>query len=398
MPGLIPVVILIAAGCGGFYYWLSRHGLAAEQRENPQDRRRVSLLTEGVGYLGAALVLIGAGVAMGQSWRDFTDWGHVTTFAGIALLFLAIGLAVLRIAEHAIRRMIAVVWFVSAGCAAAAAGIAAHDVYGSPGATTAAVIGITIMVYSGLLWLVQRLELQLIATFIGLTIAVSAEFVTLAGKTGPWLSIALGLWALGIGWVIVGRQYPEPLWSTVPLGTVIALIGPSFAVWQHGWVFAISIGTAATAMLISVRIRSITLLAAAAFALFGYITTAVVRYFHVSLGVPWTLAVSGVLLLIVTVVMAWLRPERKSEPIHAEHLVQEPRKRVGTEHEHLEAGHLAKARRTHPDDRRPAVGGGTGKPEPDQGVVGETRRERNGPQQDRTERSESPNLDLAKAS
>ncbi len=75
MLALIPLVLLIAAVCGAFYYWLSRRGLAAEERENAQDRRRVSLLTETVGYIGASFVLTGSGVAVGQSWGDFTDWG-----------------------------------------------------------------------------------------------------------------------------------------------------------------------------------------------------------------------------------------------------------------------------------------------------------------------------------
>jgi len=35
----------------------------------------VSLLTETVGYIGASFVLTGSGVAVGQSWGDFTDWG-----------------------------------------------------------------------------------------------------------------------------------------------------------------------------------------------------------------------------------------------------------------------------------------------------------------------------------
>jgi hypothetical protein len=307
MLGLVPIVLLAATFCGGFYFWLSRRGLAAEERANPQDRRRVSLLTESVAYFGATLVLAGGGVAVGQAWGDFTDWGHVGIFASTALFFLTTGLAVLRVSEPAIQRMIGVVWFVSTAATGAAAGIAAEAVFGASGPVTTLVIGLTITVYSAMLWLTHSRELQMVTLFTGVTIAVCALIITIAGDAGPRLAIALGLWALGIGWVIVGWKYPQPLWSTVPLATVIALIGPSLAVWSHGWVFAIGITTAAAAMAASVWVRNTTLLAAGTLALFGYVSAVVVRYYQQSLGIPATLAVCGVLLLTLAVIMARVR-------------------------------------------------------------------------------------------
>ena len=224
---------------------LSQRGLAAEERKIPQGRGRITLLTESIAYVGAILVLAGGGVAVGQDWADITNWGRVGIFGSTALFFLAIGLVVLWVTEPAIQRMVGVVWFVSAILAGTAAAIAARDVYGSSGAVTTLVAGLTITLYSALLWLIRRRELQMVALFAGLTVTVCAGIITLIGTTAPWIVFALGLWALGIGWAIVGWQYPQPLGTTVPLGTAIALIGPSFAVWQHPWVYAIGIGTAA---------------------------------------------------------------------------------------------------------------------------------------------------------
>lgn len=307
MLALIPVMLLVATTCGAFYYWLRQRGLAAEEQANPQDRRRVSVLTEVTGYIGAALVLAGGGVTVGQSWGTMTDWDHVGVFGGFALFFLAIGLVVFWVSEPAIQRMIGVLWFVSAVCAGAAAGIAAHEVYGADGTMTTLAIGLCVTVYSAILWLVRRRELQMIALFAGSTMAVSAGITAVVGSPVPWLSAALGLWAFGIGWVVVGWQYPQPLWTTVPLGTLIALIGPSFAVWSHGWMFALGIATAAVAMAISIPARNTLLLTAGTLALFGYIVAAVVRYFHASLGLPAALATCGVLLITFAIVMAWMR-------------------------------------------------------------------------------------------
>src|ERR1022692_3364855 len=307
MLALIPLVLLVATICGAFYYLLSKRGLAAEERKNPESQRRVSLLTETVAYVGALLVLAGVGVAAGQGWSGITDWGHAGIFASIAMFFLAIGLVVLWITDPAIQRMLGVVWFLSAGCAGAAAGIAAHDVYGTSGAVTALLTGLTITVYSAFLWLIRRRELQLVALFAGLTITVSAAIVTVTGSTAPWIAFALGLWALGIGWAIVGWQYPQPLGTTAPLGVAIALLGPSFAVWDHPWVYVIAIATAASAMAASIPLRSTLLLTAGTLALFGYLTAAVVRDFRASIGLPATLAICGVLLLALAVAMARVR-------------------------------------------------------------------------------------------
>lgn len=306
MLAVIPVMLLVATVCGAFYYWLRQRGLAAEEQAHPQDRRRVSLLTEVIGYIGAALVLAGVGVTVGQSWRIMTDWDHAGVFGGLALFFLAIGLVVFWVDEAAIQRMIGVLWLVSACCAGATAGIAVHDVYGAAGAQTALATGLAVTIWSAVLWLVRQHELQMVALFAGLTITVSSGILAVAGTSVPWLALAVGLWAFGIGWVIVGWQYPQPLWTTLPLGTLVALIGPSFAVWAHGWMFALAIGTAAVAMAVSVPARNTLLLTTGTLALFGYIAAAVVRYFHASLGLPATLATCGVLLIAFAIVMAWM--------------------------------------------------------------------------------------------
>ncbi|MDR2987494.1 MAG: hypothetical protein LBV34_21915 [Nocardiopsaceae bacterium] len=307
MLGLIPVVVLAVAVCSGFLYWLSRRGESAKGHESPRQRRSVSLLAESLAYGGATLILVGGGVAVGEAWQDITDWGRLGIFGGAALFFLAAGLIVVRSGEPAIQRMESVVWFVSSACAGAAAGFAAGGLYGSSGSVAVLVAGVAIAAYSAALWLVRRRELQLVAMTTGVTLAVGANLITIAGSAGPRLAISLGLWALGVGWVIVGWQYPQPLWSTVPLAIAITLIAPGIAVWQYGWVYAFGIGTAGAAMVVAVSHRRTALLAAGMLALFGYVTSAVVRYFHASLGLPATLAACGVLLLAFAVVMALIR-------------------------------------------------------------------------------------------
>jgi hypothetical protein len=347
MLGLMPVLLFAAAVCAAFYYWLSRRGQAGK-RESASERRGVSLLTESIAYFGAVLVLSGGGVAVSQDWSNITAWQRAGIFAAAAVFFLGAGLAVLRIADPVIQRMIGVVWFLSAACAGAAAGLAVGGALGNPGDVAVLAAGLTVAAYSAILWLVRRRELELVALFAGITLAMCAMFITIAGAAGPRLATALGLWALGVGWVIVGWQYPQPLWSTVPLATAIALLAPGIAVWQHGWVFAIGIGTAAVAMVVAgTSHRRIALLGAGTLALFGYVTAAVARYFHASLGLPVTLAACGALMLTLALVMARIRRSTQrrlaERPAHGSPRLAEIRKELADQE---------------PTGPEPAVGGG----------------------------------------
>ena len=70
--------------------------------------------------------------------------------------------------------------------------------------------------------------------------------------------------------------------------------------------YAIGIATAAAVMAASVPLRNVPLLALGALAMFGYVTSAAVRYLHQSLGVPAALAITGVLIIGLAVVSARL--------------------------------------------------------------------------------------------
>jgi hypothetical protein len=107
------------------------------------------------------------------------------------------------------------------------------------------------------------------------------------------------------------------VWVTIPCGVILALIVPSFAV-AHGWRsvgFAIGIATAAAVMAASVPLRNVPLLALGALAMFGYVTSAAVRYLQQSLGYPAALAIAGVLIIGLAVVSARLgRAAHPPEP------------------------------------------------------------------------------------
>ncbi len=322
MFGLVPLLLIVAVALifSGFYFWARRQGLltAKQSAEGTEGSRRISLLTEAVAYVGAILILAGGIAAVSQQWHNITGWGRVGILAAAAVFLLLVGVFVRRVHEPAIQRLVDVVWFLSVAAIAGAVGFAAADVYGISPAVTALAVGAGITVYSAVLWLARRHALQDFALFTGLVVTICGVIFTI-DNSPPSLPFALTLWAFGLAWAGLGwRRYVEPLWVTVPCGVILALVAPSLAAGEYGWVYAIGIATAAAAMAASVPLHNTPLLALGTLAMFGYVTSVVIQYFHDSLGVPGALAITGVLILGLAAVTARLmrvtHPRKPMEP------------------------------------------------------------------------------------
>ena len=346
MYGLVSLtgVVAVALIFGGFYLWARRRGLLVTERApgGTPGPRRISLLTEAVGYIGAVLVFAGAIAAVGQQWHHISDWGRVGVLAAIAAVFLLAGFLVRGIREPAIQRLADVMWFLSVAGAAGAAGFAAQA-SGISAAVTALAVGACITMYSAALWLARPHALENFALFTGLIVTTCSVIFTI-DNSPPALPFALALWGLGILWIGLGwRRYAEPLWVTVPSGVILALFAPSIAAGQYGWLYAVGIVTAAAAMTASVRLRNTPLLALGSLAMFGYVTSVVVQYFRESIGVPGALAITGVLILGLAVVTARLmraaHPAETGKPdTAAPPLVHMPRPREPGAGKPLEPG------------------------------------------------------------
>lgn len=308
------LVVLVAAAaliCGGFYEW-ARTRASATGASQPNVAGRISLLTEAVAYVGAILVLAGGWAALARRWHDISDWGHVGAFAAGAALFLLIGLTVRGVPEPALQRLVGVVWLLSVAGVGAAVGFAAHDVYGTSDEVTILLIGVSASVYAAALWLIRRRALQCAALFVALIVAICGALDTFAHASANAVAYGLTLWAFGLLWALLGwRRYLEPMWVAVPLGILLALVAPSVAVTDHGWVYAIGVLTAAAVMAVSVRLHNTVLLVVGTVGLFGYVTALVVRYFARSMGTPTALAVAGALILVMAALSARLMAAAK---------------------------------------------------------------------------------------
>ncbi|MHB1817113.1 MAG: hypothetical protein ACYCO9_03615 [Streptosporangiaceae bacterium] len=292
---------------GVLFFWAGRRGMIITQPWRPSGRRRIPLLTESLGYLGVLLVLASVGAGLGERWNGLASWQRSGALAVIALVLLAIGLWLRQFTDRVAERFTGFCWFVSTAAAAAAVGVGVHELGGQAAAGTAIAVGATVTAYSTALWLLRRRELQMMTFFAGLIVVICASVPAVSGAALPWLTVPLGLWMLGIAWAILGWQYPDPLWTSLPFGAVVALVAPAAAIWRYDWMFATGIATAAAVMVASVRFRSRVLLAFGAVAEFGYLTAALVYYSRGLLGIPESLAITGAILLLLAALSARLR-------------------------------------------------------------------------------------------
>jgi hypothetical protein len=266
-----------------------------------EPSHRVSLLAEALGYAGSALALAGVGVAVGQTWADVAPWAHLTVAAAFACLTFAGGWLLHGQTEPAFKRLMSVLWFFTVGGVAWSLVVLGADLLDlGEDSTGLLAAGGSAVVATGLWWRLQ-FGLQQLAFLAGGLVTVVVAILWLPGEPPSW-TVALAVWVLGSLWAWLGwKDRVHPGWLALMLGTVGALVGPSIAGEDYGWVLIPGLATAAGVMAISVRVRETPLLVLGTLAAFSYLTWAVVRYFSDSLGVPLALVIVGVIFLALAV-------------------------------------------------------------------------------------------------
>ncbi len=291
---------LISAEQAGF---IRAHERAAAAARPPAGERRVSLIAEALGYVGAALALAGAAVGLTQAWEDFPSWSRLLTAFGTAALLVLGGLVLLRQTEPAFRRLQSVLWVLAVGAAAWALGVLHVEVlkFEAP-EQVVLLIGAGSAALALVLWAVRREPLLHAALFFTLVVALVGAVLCLPGEAPIWV-YGLAVWALGVLWGLLGWQRVlQPWWLAVALGSVAATVGPAVGIEEYPWLLAMGLGTSLFLMVVSVPTRQVPLLGVGTLGTFGYTTWAVFRYFGDSLGVPLTLVVVGGVFLGLAVV------------------------------------------------------------------------------------------------
>ena len=260
--------------------------------------RRVAVLGEALGYVGAALVAAAIAFVMGPRWADLAAGVRVGLLFGGAVATLLIGVAVAGTAPAA-QRVRAVLWALSAGFLGAGVAVALASV-ADWRAGSAALLGAALALpYAGFLWWRSRRIPLHLATFAAWLVSAALLGDTVDGGH----TVAVLAWLGGVAWCGVAALHRlPPRRLGIALGMGAALVATE-GFLDAGWGEALGVATVVGVLAAAVAARSIDGLVIGAVGAFLVVPRVADRLLGGPVGAGVGLLVVGAVLLGAAVVV-----------------------------------------------------------------------------------------------
>ena len=271
---------------------------------------RRALVTEVVGYVGAAFALGAVALLVAEYWSDLAAWARVALATLLAVLAIGAGALLNARASGAVRRLVGVLWTLGVVAVAWLAGIVAVDVAGLAERWLPTTVGGIAALVAALLLVVGRHVLVQLAGFVALGSAAAGTLVALVPLEPG--ALAFGTLILGgsIAWGLAGAGgWLGPRVSAEATGAVFALIGAQVltaSAWPRT-ALAVAIAVAVVLVGLSVPGARVHLLVVGAFGLFVSVPLLVLELFADTLGAPATLLLTGLVLILIAVGLGRVR-------------------------------------------------------------------------------------------
>jgi hypothetical protein len=246
--------------------------------------RPVSLVAEGLGYLGGVIVLVGLGLVLRLSWESLTTTGRVLVAAGIAAAFVLAGafIPTARLGPTGLR-LRGVLW-----AAATVAVLPTLLLAGENWLTStedsdqiALVAAAGTAVVAAALWAFNRHVLQHLGTVASVTITAFFGAMVAAESWAPnadsWFYSGLAAWGVGVVWSVLALLNVVPPRGGGVLGALAATIG-GLLIITDGPGPLIALGTAVALVVAAVARRELALLAVSSVSTLVVLPFAVDRY------------------------------------------------------------------------------------------------------------------------
>jgi uncharacterized membrane protein len=278
----------------------------AEKRDGGASRA-ISGLAEVVAYVGAIFALSAVAFIASRMWTSLPV-GVQLGLLGLATTILWAGGWWVRAGRNPVqRRLVAVLWFLSAGGMGWLADVAATDLWDLEDGY-ALIIGVSLSLYAGILYLYRRTSLQQIALAGGVGF-LCGGLSDIAGGD-DWFGPLL--WVAGAAWIaLTARGVLNPRRTGFALGAVGALAGSEavfieFFESPERWGLGLGLLTSAALLYLSVSLGEMVLLGFGTGGLFLFVVQIIGEYAD-GLGGPVALFVAGVVLLFVALVTVRLK-------------------------------------------------------------------------------------------
>lgn len=274
----------------------SRIEAAEQAREQTLPRRRLPLVAEVLGYLGAVVAITAVGVTLHQIWKNVPPAAELAVAGVLAVGLLVAGAAVRTGGEPAFARLRGVLWLLGTASAASFISVLTSRYLHLPASTVAICAAAAWLACAIPLWWRARSALQQAATFGGAVAVVETGLNRIDPHVGSF-GFGLALWVLaGVWGIAVHRGYFAPRTMGALLSGAGLLIGAIVGMDEApGQVLAVA--TVAGLLAAGVLARRVLLIGIGAAGTLYVIPDVAHQYLPGSLAAPLAVAVVGLVLL-----------------------------------------------------------------------------------------------------
>ena len=274
--------------------------IATFERRGEAQPHRISLVTEAIGYVGAALLFAAGASLVPRFWEDTDELTRITLLVIATAVLIGLGWAFRVSAEPAVGRLAGVLWVAAVGTGAGLAAVIAADVAHTEGRVPGFTAGLAATVVAIPLYLARRKALQHIALFLGATLAVASAF-------GIEDSVASGLavWVFAAAWAVAGGAgLLPPERAAYALGSLAMLMGAQGVADTTDAGLWLGLATAAALLAASVVRHQRVLLGFGVVGLFAFLLRTIVEYLGGGAGMAIGLAGAGFAVLVVALLLS----------------------------------------------------------------------------------------------
>jgi hypothetical protein len=283
---------------------------AERERAATLPRRRLPLVAEVLGYVGAGIAMTAIVVTVHQIWKHVPTSVEMATAGLFAVGLLLAGRALRSDIDPALARLRSVLWLHSTAGAAAFVAVTGRYLYLAD-ADVALTTAAASLAWAVPLWWWTRSALQHLAAF-GAAAALLETGIDRIDPHAGIFTFGIAMWVLALAWGIgVSRGYLVP----APVGMLIsgagALVGAIIAM-DHPAGVLLAITTVAGLYACGVLMHQVRLIGIGAVGTLYIVPHAATMYLPGSVAAPLAVAVVGLVLLGVAL---WLARQRKKEPV-----------------------------------------------------------------------------------
>lgn len=280
---------------------------AEQERAATPPRRRLPLVAEVLGYLGAVIAITAIVVTAHQIWKHVPASAELAIAAVIAVGLLPAGAALSADRDPALARLRGVLWVLAAAGAAAFVAVLTRSYLHLTSADVALATAGTWLACSVPLWWLTRSALHHVAAFGGAVAVVEAGVNRIDPHAGSFV-FGFALWVLALAWgIAVWRGHLIPRTIGALLSGAGVLIGAIMVMDQAAGV-PLALATVCGLYAAGILLKRVLLIGIGAIGTLYVIPGAADRYLPGSVAAPLAVAVAGLALLGVAL---WLARQRR---------------------------------------------------------------------------------------